>query len=242
MRCKSCGTANDSSASFCQNCGTETTNEKEPTNFLKDNIEHQSGGISENLENTTGIPSKEQGSSIIENTHYWRRFFARSFDLYTLGVLGSIAFIFFFATFFSSIYLNSSSALENPIFFAILLYLVWMPVEAGFISTTGTTPGKWIFGISVLDNDRNRLTYMAALKRTCLVWVQGDGFGIPPIPLFTRYFAYRRLVKTGSTLWDDSIGSLVIHKKWGVLRTVSCFFVGFATLMLIGILNGNYGG
>src|SRR3546814_12019146 len=54
------------------------------------------------------------------------------------------------------------------------------------------------------------------------IFVQGVGFGIPFVALFTQLFAYRRLTKTGTTLWDTSAGAVVLHKKWGVVRALVC--------------------
>jgi hypothetical protein len=48
------------------------------------------------------------------------------------------------------------------------------------------------------------LSFSEALNRSFLVFVQGVGLGIPFVALFTQLFAYRRLTKTGTTLWDTS--------------------------------------
>ena len=152
--------------------------------------------------------------------HPWRRLFARMVDYYT-AVIVSLPLIF-----------TTTKAVENPIVAYIVLYLVWLLAEALLLSLFGTTPAKWLFGIRVEHPGGNLLSFSEALNRSFLVFVQGLGFGIPFVSLFTQFFAYRRLTKTGTTLWDTSAGAVVLHKKWGVVRTlVVCTIAGFVVLI-----------
>jgi uncharacterized RDD family membrane protein YckC len=127
--------------------------------------------------------------------------------------------------------------IENPMGATIILYVLWLPIEALFLSLGGTTPAKWIFGIRITTATGENLSYGQALQRAFLVFVQGEGFGITPVTLFTRFFAYRRLTRTGTTLWDTSAGSIVTHKKWGIIRAISSVFVIFVVLVIMSILN-----
>ena len=81
------------------------------------------------------------------------------------------------------------------------------------------------------------LSFSEALNRSFLVFVQGVGLGIPFVALFTQLFAYRRLAKTGTTLWDTSASAVVLHKKWGVFRAIVCTTAVFGVLILISALN-----
>jgi hypothetical protein len=101
----------------------------------------------------------------------------------------------------------------------------------------GTTPAKWLFGIRVAHADGNVLSFSESLNRSFLVFVQGVGLGIPFVALFTQLFAYRRLTKTGTTLWDTSSSAVVLHKKWGVFRALACTAAVFVVLILISALN-----
>jgi uncharacterized RDD family membrane protein YckC len=101
----------------------------------------------------------------------------------------------------------------------------------------GTTPAKWLFGIRVEHPGGSLLSLGKALKRSFLVFVQGVGLGIPFVALFTQLFAYRRLTKTGTTLWDTSTSAVVLHKKWGVFRTLACTASVFAVLIFVSALN-----
>lgn len=102
----------------------------------------------------------------------WRRFFARTVDICTAGL----------------------------VLFLLLLF--------------GTTPAKWLFGISVEHPGGNLLSFSEVLNRSFLVFVQGVGFGIPFVALFTQLFAYRRFTKTG----HDAVGN--IHQCRGAAQDV----------------------
>lgn len=137
----------------------------------------------------------------------------------------------------ASAFAASKAALVNPIIASVVLYLIWLPVDALLLSWFGTTPAKWLFGIRVAHPGGDLLTFSEALKRSFLVFVQGVGFGIPFVALFTQLFGYRRLTKTGTTLWDTSANAVVFHKKWGVFRALACTAAVIAVLVLISALN-----
>ncbi len=55
----------------------------------------------------------------------------------------------------------------GPFFYyylALTIPLLWAPIEALLLSKWGTTPGKLLFGLSVLDAKGNHLSYFSALK------------------------------------------------------------------------------
>lgn len=130
-------------------------------------------------------------------------------------------------------------AVENPIVGSLVLYLIWLPAEAVLLSLFGTTPAKWMFGIKVAHPGGGLLSFSESLNRSFLVFVQGVGLGIPFVALFTQLFAYRRLTKTGTTLWDTSTSAAVLHKKWRVFRALACTAAVFAVLILISALNAS---
>jgi len=170
-------------------------------------------------------------------THPWRRFFARTVDVTTLGLALLIGLVLFVGLLFPENAAGLSAAIENPMIAAIILYLLWIPCEAISLAFTGTTPAKWLFGIRVIDASGAKLSFGSALQRSFLVFLQGEGLGIPVVTLFTRVFAYRRLTKTGTTLWDASVNSIVTHRRWGFFRALFCVIVVIAVLMFLSILN-----
>lgn len=169
--------------------------------------------------------------------HPWRRFFARTVDLFTGGILVFFLFSIAIGYFFPRKVDDFIELVDNPIIAAFVLYLLWIPFEALLISATSTTFAKWIFGIHVRSKTGDNLSYIDALKRVFLVFIQGEGLGIPLITLFTRISAYKRLTKTGTTLWDISVDSVVTYKKWSIVRKISSVFVTIVVLVIICILN-----
>ena len=169
--------------------------------------------------------------------HPWRRLFARTVDICTAGLVLFMLLIFAFSATMPEQAAGFAKAIENPIIASVVLYLIWLPAEALLLSLFGTTPAKWLFGIRVAHPGGNLLSFAAALNRSFLVFVQGVGFGIPFVALFKQLFAYRRLTKTGTTLWDTSTTAVVIHKKWGMFRALACTAAVFFVLILMSALN-----
>lgn len=180
----------------------------------------------------------DQGKSFLGGQyHPWRRFVARTVDTCTSGFALFFLLIFAFSAMMPEQAAGFAKAVENPIIAGVVLYLVWLPAESALLSWFGTTPAKWLFGISVAHPGGDFLSYSEALNRSFLVFVQGVGLGIPFVALFTQLFAYRRLTKTGTTLWDTSVNAVVLHKEWGVVRALVCTAVAFGVLILISALN-----
>lgn len=236
MFCENCGKEATQNAKYCQYCGSELSNaDQSKSNQIK-----ASSIQSEKLEKEqlTETPKKDESKSFLGGVHHpWRRFFARTVDLMSIGILIFLLFSFSIGYLFPQNIDGFLKFIENPIGAAIVLYVLWLPFEALFLFLVGTTPAKWVFGIRVTTPTGENLSYGQALQRVFLVFVQGEGFGIPLVTLFTRLFAYRRLTKTGTTLWDTSVGSVVTHKKWGVIRAIASVFVTLVVLVIMRILN-----
>lgn len=182
----------------------------------------------------------DQSETFLGGEHHpWRRLFARTVDTCTAGFVLFMLLIFALSATMPELAADFIKAIENPIIAGVVLYLIWLPAEALSLSLFGSTPAKWLFGIRVAHPGGNLLSFAAALNRSFLVFVQGVGFGIPFVALFTQLFAYRRLTKTGTTLWDTSTTAVVHHKKWGVFRALACTASVFAVLILIGALNAS---
>ncbi len=180
----------------------------------------------------------DQSKAFLGGQHHpWRRLFARTVDICTSGLVLFLLLIFAFSAAMPEQAAGFAKAIENPIIASVVLYLIWLPAEAFLLSVFGTTPAKWLFGIRVEHPGGNLLSLAEALNRSFLVFVQGVGFGIPFVALFTQLFAYRRLTRTGTTLWDASTSAVVLHKKWGVFRGLACTAAVFAVLILISALN-----
>ncbi|MBR3950005.1 MAG: MerR family transcriptional regulator [Oscillospiraceae bacterium] len=132
--------------------------------------------------------------------HPWRRYFARCMDVEVCSLLMR-------AVFYD--YLNSQT-LSLVASFALLLLL-----EPLLLHCFGTTLGKWILGIRVLDGEERRLGFGAAMERTWTVIWEGQAMNIP---LISWYFLYKNysLCEEGELLpweWDSEV-SYRDEKMW----------------------------
>ncbi len=183
MFCEKCGEETTEKATYCQSCGAELSNTE--TNQIE-----VSGTQSDqsHTEQDDKKSSKDESKTFLGGVHHpWRRFFARTVDIMSIGNLIFLLFSFSIGYLFPQNIDGFVKFIENPIGAAIVLYLLWLPFEALFLSLGGTTPAKWIFGIRVTSKTGENLSYAHALKRAFFVFVQGEGFGIPLVPLFTRW-------------------------------------------------------
>jgi len=165
--------------------------------------------VSSNYVQQSNSPVDQSKRFLGGEHHPWRRFCARTVDICTAGLLLFLLLIFVLSATMPEQAAGFSKAVENPIVAGVVLYLIWLPAEAVLLSLFGTTPAKWLFGIKVAHPGGRFLSLSESLNRSFLVFVQGVGFGIPFVALFTQLFAYRRLTKTGTTLWDTSTSAMV---------------------------------
>lgn len=105
----------------------------------------------------------------------WRRYFARLMDYVFYDVLwGFLLFVIFHQRY----QLESSWIFRVMVMFMPTIILMVF-IEPLFLSVFGTTPGKWISGISVLHGEGRKLTYKEGLQRIWKLIHYGEGFYIP---------------------------------------------------------------
>jgi uncharacterized RDD family membrane protein YckC len=115
--------------------------------------------------------------------------------------------------------------LNRPLLIVVLIYVLWAPIEAAFLTWFGTTIGKLAFGIRVLDTEGRRLSYGAAFSRSVWVLSTGVSFGIPFVIWLSGFIAYKRLKKNGNTFWDEQAKSSVLSQPWTLTSSAICAFV-----------------
>lgn len=105
---------------------------------------------------------------------------------------------------------NAFAAAAVEIAVSWILFALWEPL---FLSNTGTTPGKWIMGVSIHREDGRNMGLLTGLGRFLWVWSLGLGFFIPIVALICMLIARSKLVADGVTVWDDGLKLKVTHKK-----------------------------
>ena len=154
----------------------------------------------------------------------WVRYFARFLD----NVIAVFAVATILAIVAPNYFADESSVYGGT----LLALLLWIPVEAAFLSRTGKTPGKALLRTSVRGRDGHLLSYETAFKRSIRVWFFGLGIGFPLVTIFTMLFAYNRLTETGKTSWDDRLGTTVAHGQIGTIRVIVTVSIILAFLAL----------
>ena len=130
----------------------------------------------------------------------------------------------------------------HPLLAPVLITASWIPIEALLIASTGTTPGKWLFGVflqfSISDAYARRDTRAQigrALRRAARVWWEGVGGGFPLLAPVLIAVAYEKLGQNQETDWDFAQDVLVTHGPPGVLNTVTGVCGLAAMLWLYGV-------
>jgi len=161
-------------------------------------------------DNPSGFPS---GQGYVE-VKPWIRLWARLLDY-----LLFISLIFLGTEWFSG---------KTPDFpYNFLLYLfsvfLWNIVEAAFLSLLGYTPGKWLLGVRVRDEQDKKLRFLHAWKRSLLVWLTALWIGLPLVFIPALLRSHDRLFTNRKTDWDAKAGSMVSHNYDNGLKIAASF-------------------
>jgi len=142
----------------------------------------------------------------------WVRFWARMLDYTIMGLV--LYFLLGIAMFVVAVPVGVAA------WIGILTPLIWVPIEAWFITMWGSTPGKALLQVSVWNDESKRLPYGKSIHRAFSVWVRGFGLGIPIVNWITMIVAYTKLSSHEITTWDKKIPSKVQHHRIGGGRVV----------------------
>lgn len=173
-----------------------------------------------------------------ETTTVWRRYGARMLDTTIHGLIGFIFFGFAWyamapisADEFFNFIVKPHALLVNMILSCLLAAIVGGFVVGG----TGSSVGKAIFGIKVLNARNETIGIREGLLREIKVLVFGLGFGIPIVALVTMSVAFKRLKEKGATSWDKD-RNVVLHRENNTMQRILtgiglCLIVAIAILM-----------
>lgn len=158
-----------------------------------------------------------------ERLYLGRRFWARGFDL----MLYSAAFWLFAYALGSDI-----GEMLKSSWVAVFHFVPWFVVETMFLHATGTTPGKWLLGLSVRNLDGSRLDTKKAALRSVRVMFAGIGLGLPYLSVLCVAISWFISRRVGNALWDLAGG----HRVSGsALQPIKVFLLvgGFFGAMML---------
>lgn len=147
-----------------------------------------------------------------------RRFWARWLDLTAYSAL------WWLAMYFSG--RDIGAAIINS-WLLLTIYLPWFAIEAWLIHRFGRTPGKWLMGLRVVNDDGSSLELKPAIWRSLRVIVTGIGFGwflLSVLCMAMSWFTTRRI---GKPIWDHIGGHKVIVKSLSPFRTAAMVILFF---------------
>lgn len=163
----------------------------------------------------------------------WRRFFARLLDFWLYSLLAD-AFLLIVC------HLNPARQGSGFGVLSIILALLGMLfLEPLLLHLWGTTPGKWLTGLSVAADDGDRrLSYGDGLARTVGVLRYGLGWGLPVYRLIRLWKSYKTCDANCDLPWEDgSVLSLRQRRRW-FTPVLACAYAAalFGVLLLCIVL------
>lgn len=137
-------------------------------------------------------------------TKIFRRFWARWLDL-TL----------FFAAFWLIAWATGRDveAIFLSPWVSLAQFLPWFVIEIFLIHSIATTPGKWLFGMRVLNADGSRLSWSQSAQRSMSVYVLGIGLAWFPLAILAMGLSVYTAKRMGAPVWDHVGKHRVTTKK-----------------------------
>lgn len=185
----------------------------------------------------TGAPVEDgRGLSPGSSALAWRRWGARMVD-------STLWFALAWSVGTQAGWLDLWDWFANPekLMLCLIPPLLWLPLEATFLSQLGTTPGKWLLGLRVTDDLGQNLGWRAAMKRALLAHVTGNGLGLRlvapllllPVMQWSMSWAFYR--RNGTTLWDKAANSQVGHQQIPVFGPIAIagIIIGWMSVTLL---------
>lgn len=156
----------------------------------------------------------------------WRRYFARSLDLSVYGIL---------VTFVEHQLLRWNPSM-NPIASILEAYCglaLMLLLEPLLLHLWGTTPGKWIFGLSVRTAGGQKLDLQTAFARTYELFRTGLGYGVPIYSLYREYRSYRACTER-ELCWDEDYDCAVcVPSRETHPGRVAAYLVSYALVFAV---------
>ena len=174
------------------------------------------------------VPNLPKTDTYHKVTAPWRRFFARHFDLFLYSA---------FWMMLGLLLLSEGPSTESGAAWMgaanIIAIIMMVLVEPLLLSIWGTTPGKWLLGLSVRSNTGQKLTYGEGFYRTVQALWGGAGFFIPIFELVQGYKRYYDCVEGKTLPWEwDSELQLKDEKAWRFAAMAGSAIAVFGALVL----------
>lgn len=183
---------------------TSFVNEKKEVGLIKE--EDIDNKLPIDREVNTKIQNQKVSKTEVVGFAPWRRFFAWLFDM-TL-------FMYFYIL---------VGALENmgiltfssnwSVFFYLSFLLIPMIYDTVFISFFGTTPGKFLLSLYVLNENGQKHSLLKTLSRSLVKLFRGHGVFIPLFFIVCNIVSYNSYQSDKRNSWDKDINGFVFARN-----------------------------
>lgn len=180
--------------------------------------------------NKDGDDSNNHVSGYLPQAGRWRRFFARSFDTITLTTIVSFLGGYVMSSMFDGFYTWIIEPGSETLFGLVCLPAALL-IDGFIYKLFNNTPGKFLLGLSVVDENYKRISADDYLGRNFALWKGAYAFGIPVAILITLFCQYDDVKKTGKTSYDKKHGWSVVVRKGRLIRG-SIFIILFTILIM----------
>jgi uncharacterized RDD family membrane protein YckC len=160
---------------------------------------------------------------VVQTTHYVRRFWARWLDLLLYAGIWWLAMW--------AAKQDIEGILRNP-WIIFLQYVPWFALEAFLIHKYGTTLGKWLLGLRVVNKDDSLLDLSDSIRRSLRVMFTGVGFGWSVLAVFCQALSLFTAKRLGTTLWDHTGGHQVVAQEINPFRLIALVFLFAGAIQL----------
>lgn len=162
-----------------------------------------------------GMPMLPEQDALAEVRAPGRRFFARWMDLLFYTV---VWYVFLALVLGVNVFMRSAGGrIWDNIVDNIVTTLLMLLAEPVLLALFGTTPGKWILGLRVTDNEGKRLSMEEARARTWKMLLYGMGLDIPIWNLIRLWKSYRGCMEGETQEWEyHSAVTLKDERGWRI--------------------------
>lgn len=155
--------------------------------------------------------------------HLMRRFWARWLDIFVYAALWWVG-----------MYLagrDIGSTFANP-WMLLTMYVPWFALESWLIHRFQVTPGKWLLGLKVVNDDGSVLPLKNSVWRSTRVMVTGIGFGWGLLAIFCQTMSWFTARRIGKPIWDYLGGHKVVAKPLNPVAILPVVFLFIAAAYL----------
>lgn len=161
--------------------------------------------------------------SLSGKRHLARRFWARWLDL-----------MVYTAIWWLLMYVagrDIGAIILNP-WMQLSIYLPWFMIEAWLLHRFGATPGKWLLGIRVVNDDDTPLALKSSIWRSVRIWIAGIGFGWGLLSVLCQAMSWFTARRIGKPVWDYMGKHKITVVPMSAFKIITLVLLFFTTMQL----------